>query len=117
LLDAQVARLLGTTKDTIRKVRDRSHWNASNIKPRNPVLLGLCKQADLDAALKRASRRVAREQKAAAKAGIAPEAQSQPQPDIDLETPPVQPATDDFVDPATQEQPDITDDDVSRGMG
>lgn len=65
LLDAQVARLLGTTKDTITKVRDKSHWNASNIKPRNPVLLGLCKQADLDAAIKRADRRVAREQKAA----------------------------------------------------
>ena len=62
LLDAQVARLLGTTKDTIAKVRDRSHWNASNIKPQNPVLLGLCKQADLDAAVKRAQRRVAREQ-------------------------------------------------------
>jgi len=69
LLDAQVARLLGTTKDTITKVRERSHWNASNIKPRSPVLLGLCKQSDLDAALKRAQRRVAREQKAAAKSG------------------------------------------------
>jgi len=113
LLDAQVARLLGTTKDTIRKVRDRSHWNSSNIKPRNPALLGLCKQADLDAALKRASRRVAREQKAAAKSGIVPEAQ----PDIEMETPAMEPSTNDFVDPAAQEQPDITDDDVSRGMG
>jgi len=65
LLDAQIARLLGTTKDTIAKVREKSHWNAQNIKPRNPVLLGLCKQSDLDAALKRAARRVAREQKAA----------------------------------------------------
>ena len=37
LLDAQVARLLGTTKETIAKVRDRTHWNSSNIKPRNPV--------------------------------------------------------------------------------
>jgi len=75
--------------------------------------LGLCKQADLDAALKRASRRVAREQKAAAKSGIVPEAQ----PDIEMETPAMEPSTNDFVDPAAQEQPDITDDDVSRGMG
>ncbi len=67
LLDAQIARLLGTTKDTIAKVRDRSHWNTINIKPQNPVLLGLCKQADLDAAVKRAERRVAREQKNAPK--------------------------------------------------
>ncbi|MDD3287935.1 MAG: DUF1013 domain-containing protein [Alphaproteobacteria bacterium] len=65
LLDAQIARLLGTTKDTIEKVRDRSHWNSSNIKPRNPVLVGLCKQSDLDSALKRAQRRVIRERKAA----------------------------------------------------
>jgi hypothetical protein len=62
LQDAQIARLLGTTKDTIAKVRDRSHWNATNIKPHNPVLLGLCKQADLEAAVKRAQRRLAREQ-------------------------------------------------------
>jgi hypothetical protein len=61
LQDAQIARLLGTTKDTIVKVRTRSHWNSSNIKPQNPVLLGLVKQADLEAALKRAQRRIARE--------------------------------------------------------
>ena len=67
LLDAQIARLLGTTKETIAKVRDRSHWNATNIKPHNPVLLGLCKQVDLDAALKRAQRRVMREQIASGK--------------------------------------------------
>ena len=39
---AQVAKLLGTTKDTIAKVRDRTHWNSANIKPRDPVILGLC---------------------------------------------------------------------------
>lgn len=71
LLDAQIARLLGTTKDTIAKVREKSHWNAANIKPRNPVLLGLCKQMDLDAALKKAQRRVAREEKAANKGNVA----------------------------------------------
>lgn len=71
LMDAQVARLLGTTKDTIAKVREKSHWNAANIKPRNPVLLGLCKQMDLDAAIKKAERRVAREEKAAGKGTVA----------------------------------------------
>ena len=63
LLDAQIARLLGTTKETISKVRERTHWNTTNIKPQNPVLLGLTKQADLDAAIKRAERRVIRENK------------------------------------------------------
>lgn len=65
LQDAQIARLIGTTKETITKIRDRSHWNSSNIKPRDPVFLGLCKRTDLDAALKKAERRVAREAKAA----------------------------------------------------
>jgi len=60
-MDAQIARLLGTTKETIAKVRERSHWNSANIKPHNPILLGLVKQADLDAAVKRAQRRIARE--------------------------------------------------------
>lgn len=48
LSDAQISKLLGTTKPTINGIRDRSHWNASNIKPRNPVTLGLCTEADLE---------------------------------------------------------------------
>jgi len=51
LSDAQIGKLLGTTKDTILKVRDRSHWNAANIKPRNPVTLGLCTEPDLEKAV------------------------------------------------------------------
>jgi len=101
LLDAQISRLLGTTKETIAKVRDRSHWNASNIKPNNPVLMGLCKQADLDAALKRAQRRVAREQgaKGSKKAAAVPEQ-----------------AHDGFVTPH-EEQPEIDHDAMMRGLG
>jgi hypothetical protein len=49
--DVAVGKLLGTTKETIAKVRDRSHWNTANIKPRDPVILGLCSQSDLNAAL------------------------------------------------------------------
>jgi hypothetical protein len=48
LTDAQIARLIGTTKPTILSVRDRTHWNAANIKPQNPVTLGLCTEADLE---------------------------------------------------------------------
>jgi hypothetical protein len=48
LTDAQLCKLIGTTKPTITNIRDRSHWNASNIKPRNPVTLGLCTEADLE---------------------------------------------------------------------
>jgi uncharacterized protein len=51
LSDVAVGRLLSTTKETIAKVRERSHWNSANIKPRDPVILGLCSQSDLNAAL------------------------------------------------------------------
>ena len=51
LPDSAVGKLLGTTKDTIQKVRERSHWNSANIKPRDPVILGLCTQQALNAAL------------------------------------------------------------------
>ena len=58
--DAQIARLIGTTKDTIAKVRDRSHWNATNLKPQDPVLLGLCSQTDLNRAVEKARRHAER---------------------------------------------------------
>ena len=61
LTDAQVIKLLGTTKDTIQKIRDRSHWNSANIKPRDPVILGLCKQSDLNDAVNAANDRLTRE--------------------------------------------------------
>ncbi|MEP0338971.1 MAG: cell cycle transcriptional regulator TrcR [Alphaproteobacteria bacterium] len=46
--DGQISKLIGTTKPTIMSVRDRSHWNTSNIKPQNPVGLGLCTADDLE---------------------------------------------------------------------
>jgi uncharacterized protein len=64
LSEAQVGKLLGTTKDTIQKVRERSHWNSANIKPRDPVILGLCSQTDLNAAIAQANERLEREGRA-----------------------------------------------------
>ncbi len=61
LSEPQIIKLLGTTKDTIHKVRDRAHWNSANIKPRDPVILGLCSQTDLVAAVSAANERLARE--------------------------------------------------------
>ncbi len=64
LSEAQVGKLLGTTKETIQKVRERSHWNSANIKPRDPVILGLCSQTDLNAAIAQANDRLVREGRA-----------------------------------------------------
>lgn len=52
LTDTQISRLVGTTKGTIDAVRNKSHWNAQNIKPRSPVHLGFCTESELDAAVK-----------------------------------------------------------------
>ncbi len=54
LADAQISRLIGTTKPTIKAIRDRSHWNMANISARDPVGLGLCNRQDLDKEVKRA---------------------------------------------------------------
>ena len=56
-------RLVGTTKPTIEAIRERTHWNSSNLQPMDPVTLGLCSQTELDAAVKKAARRLEREQK------------------------------------------------------
>ncbi|PHS20709.1 MAG: hypothetical protein COA85_13960 [Robiginitomaculum sp.] len=53
--DAQIGKLIGTTKTTIEAVRTRKHWNSSNIKPVDPVSLALCRQIDLDAVVAKAS--------------------------------------------------------------
>ena len=56
LSDGQISKLVGTTKPTIGAVRDRTHWNSPNIKPRHPVALGLCTLPELEAAVSRASK-------------------------------------------------------------
>ncbi len=55
LTDGQVGKLVGTTKPTIQAIRERTHWNISNIQPIDPVALGLCKQSELDAAVQKAA--------------------------------------------------------------
>lgn len=47
--DSQIIKLIGTTKKTIESIKEKTHWNISNIKPKDPVLLGLCMQTQLDA--------------------------------------------------------------------
>jgi hypothetical protein len=94
--DAQIAKLLGTTKTTIQSVRDRTHWNSSNITPQDPVGLGLCSQIDLDTVVRKAAAKAAKLRPAAdVSPSLAPAAESvSPEPaedeaeaskDIDLD--------------------------------
>ena len=61
LSDGQISKLVGTTKPTIQAIRERTHWNISNIQPIDPVALGLCKQSELDAAVQKAAAKKAKE--------------------------------------------------------
>ncbi len=67
LKDAQIARLIGTTKNTIQAIRDRRHWNSANLRPRDPVLMELCTSENLSHEAERAKRARERAEKRAAK--------------------------------------------------
>ena len=67
LKDSQVARLVGSTKNTIDGIRKRTHWNMANIRPQDPIGLGLCRQIELDEALEKAERSIKRAEKKKAK--------------------------------------------------
>ena len=93
LQDSQVAKLVGSTKSTVQSVRDRTHWNMQNVRPRDPVTLGLCSLKDLNDAVDRARRKAAREDAARKKAGLPP---------LDPQA-----AGNDAVDPAEADQPEV----------
>lgn len=76
LSDAQISKLVGTTKPTIQAIRDRTHWNSSNIKPQDPVGLGLCSQIELDETVKKAAAKKARQEAKEGGTGLKPTAES-----------------------------------------
>ncbi len=111
--DSDIIKLVGTTKATIQKIRERSHWNAQNIKAVDPVTLGLTSQLELDIAVARVAVKVERAQKRAAKKGaslkpvsetLAPAAEAEPAAATADETPEGAPASDDYNLSAELEQ-------------
>jgi hypothetical protein len=65
--DGQISKLVGSTKGTVSLIRKRSYWNFSNLKAKDPVILGLCSQEIFEKALVKANRRIEREKKALAR--------------------------------------------------
>jgi hypothetical protein len=55
--DAQISKLIGTTKNTISDIRTKSHWNYANLQPRDPVTLGLTSQREMDALVAAAAKK------------------------------------------------------------
>ena len=62
--DGQISKLVGSTKGTVSLIRKRSYWNFSNLKAKDPVILGLCSQSTFEKYLEKAKRRVEKEKKA-----------------------------------------------------
>ncbi|SDR32611.1 cell cycle transcriptional regulator TrcR [Pseudovibrio sp. Tun.PSC04-5.I4] len=56
IVDAQIMRLVGTTKPTIEAIRTRTHWNSAHLDPMDPVTLGLCSQIELDIEVQKAAK-------------------------------------------------------------
>ena len=98
--DAQIGKLIGTTKSTINNVRDKSHWNSANIKPVDPVSLGLCSQIELDEVIANAADK--RRKMDAAKAKL-----EEGQPLAPIEEPAFKPESE-------EKQSDVSADDVFR---
>ena len=63
ITDGQISKLIGTTKNTIKAIRERTHWNINNLTPTDPVILGLCKQIELQKILDKIPREKPNEQK------------------------------------------------------
>ena len=115
--DADIIKLIGTTKATIQKIRERSHWNATNIKAVDPVTLGLCSQLELDLAVTRAAAKHDRAIKRAAKVGATlkpisetvaekpePETKPEPMPEPKPELTP-EPVADSKPEPLAESKP------------
>jgi hypothetical protein len=87
LKDAQIMRLVGTTKSTIQSVRERTHWNSAHLQPMDPVTLGLCSQIDLDLEVARAAKEkpVAQPERATLLPASETTTPKQPEPDAERE--------------------------------
>lgn len=84
LKDAAVMRLAGTTKHTIQQIRERTHWNSSQLAPMDPVTLGLCSQVDLDMEIARANKDRPKVEAELGPTLLSAEASLAPQDDIEM---------------------------------
>ena len=63
LSDSQIAKLIGSTKNTVSLIRNKNYWNISNLSPKDPVVSNLCSQIDIKNAADKADQKIARKKK------------------------------------------------------
>ena len=59
LSDNQIAKLIGSTKNTVSLIRNKNYWNISNLSPKDPVVSNLCSQIDIKNAADKADQKIA----------------------------------------------------------
>ena len=67
LSDGQIVKLVGSTKNTVSAIRNKSYWNSSNLTPKDPVIFNFCSIDNIKKAVDKADRRIARQKKEAEK--------------------------------------------------
>jgi len=75
LSDGQICKLVGSTKNTVSLIRANKYWNSSNLISKDPVVSNLCSQIDIQNAVDKADRKIARQKKESAKKARATESQ------------------------------------------
>ena len=63
LLNGQIAKLVGSTKNTVSLIKDKKYWNSSNLSPKDPVVFNFCSQISIKKAVDKADRRISRKKK------------------------------------------------------
>jgi len=76
LSDGQIAKLIGSTKNTASLIRNKNYWNSSNLSAKDPVVSNLCSQIDIQKAAEKANRRIIRKKKELEKKNIINENQN-----------------------------------------
>ena len=73
LSDGQIVKLIGSTKNTVSAIRNKSYWNSSSLSPKDPVVFNFCSQTDIMSAIDKANRKIAKKQKELKKENQSPE--------------------------------------------
>ncbi|MCP4073973.1 MAG: DUF1013 domain-containing protein [Hyphomicrobiales bacterium] len=89
LKDAQIIRLVGTTKNTIEAIRTGQHWNSANLTPMDPVTLGLCTQIALDFEVGKAAKSLPKQPETEGNVTLIPASETQEMVPEEVEAPPV----------------------------
>ena len=63
LSDGQIVKLVGSTKNTVSEIRNKSYWNSSSLSPKDPVVSNFCSQVDIQNAADKADRKISRKKK------------------------------------------------------